>query len=342
MTHRTSLLKTYDRLVLTSFLETKMNLKFLKDQVLLIQIKQLVYCERQLLTKILHHLREVERRKLFSDLGYQSLFEYAVKELKYSEGQAGRRIQAMRLLKEFPEIESKIETGKLNLSNLSQAQSYFREVQKQLPQKQMSSAKKMKVLESLENKSARDGQKVLLQLQPQKTLPKERERIITETHTEVSFVITQELKNMIEELRSLLGSKGAKMSLAELVTYMTGVSIEKLKAKKFGKKRTQNRVTDKVLPSETSKTPASELHHSKNPRKILRAIQHKIWYRDKGKCTQCGSQRNLNIDHIKPVALGGDSQPENLRILCFHCNQRKAIKIFGVDSMRRHQIKNGL
>ncbi|NCN42230.1 hypothetical protein GW916_13385 [bacterium] len=103
-----------------------MNLKILKDGELLKQTKELVRNERQLLTQILQHLREVERRKLFSELGYQSLFEYAVKELNYSEGQAGRRIQAMRLLKELPQLESKIASGTLSLSNISQAQIYFR------------------------------------------------------------------------------------------------------------------------------------------------------------------------------------------------------------------------
>ncbi len=53
----------------------------LKDQELLNCTKTLVEKERQMLTEILYHLREVERRKLFCDLGYQSLFEYGVKEL---------------------------------------------------------------------------------------------------------------------------------------------------------------------------------------------------------------------------------------------------------------------
>ncbi|MCB9026576.1 MAG: hypothetical protein H6625_09690 [Bdellovibrionaceae bacterium] len=67
---------------------------------------------------------------MFLDLGYQSLFEYTVKELKYSEGQAGRRIQAMRLLKEIPEIEKKIESVALSLTSISQAKAFFREVKK--------------------------------------------------------------------------------------------------------------------------------------------------------------------------------------------------------------------
>src|SRR5690606_13611433 len=137
--------------------------------------KRLAQNERDLLTKILHHLREVERRKLFSDLGYKSLFEYAVHELKYSEGQAGRRIQAMRLIKEIPEIEEKVKDGTLSIGNLSQAQSYFREMKKTNEPPRI---QKAEVLKKLENKSAREGQKVLLQMQPEKPLPKEKQRVV--------------------------------------------------------------------------------------------------------------------------------------------------------------------
>ena len=102
-----------------------MKLYQINDRELLTQIKTMVQNERDLLVKILHHLREIERRRLFSDLGYKSLFEYAMCELKYSEGQAGRRIQAMRLLKDLPELEAKIATGALSLSHVQQAQSFF-------------------------------------------------------------------------------------------------------------------------------------------------------------------------------------------------------------------------
>ncbi|MCB9025951.1 MAG: HNH endonuclease [Bdellovibrionaceae bacterium] len=233
---------------------TTLNLKHLKDHELLTQTLNLVQKERHMLTQVLHHLKEVERRRLFSDLGYQSLFEYAVKELKYSEGQAGRRIQAMRLLKELPEIEKKIESGALSLTNISQAQAYFREVKKSVKlieytksaatktesNKILKASDKVKILENLENKSTREGQKILLQMLPEIALPKEKERILSDHHTEIRFVINQELKNRLAELRSLLGAKGATMNMAELIEYMTKTSIEAIKIKKFGKKRVLN------------------------------------------------------------------------------------------------------
>ncbi len=347
-----------------------MNLKHLKDSELLSQTKQLVQTERELLTKVLHHLREVERRKLFSDLGYQSLFEYAVKDLKYSEGQAGRRIQAMRLIKEIPELEKKIESGHLSLSNISQAQTYFRESQKASPELKINSSEKLRVLESLENKSAREAQKVLISLQPHTALPRERERVLDDTHTEVRFVMTEDLKNQLEELRSLLGSNGATMSLADLIQQMTKISIRELKIKRFGKKRSQAQTQGETkaqtasipngsknsissdqssscpdhlvpqcisTPKSSRATPTSELRCSKNLRTIPVAVQYEVWNRDQGKCRICGARRHLNFDHIQPAALGGQSGSDNLRLLCFHCNQRQAIKIFGIDRLDRGQ-----
>ena len=67
-----------------------MSPKSLSDRELLRQTQELVQRERALLSEILQHLKEVERRKLYSDLGYGSLFEYCLRELKYSEGQGGR------------------------------------------------------------------------------------------------------------------------------------------------------------------------------------------------------------------------------------------------------------
>src|ERR1700679_3901741 len=107
------------------------HLKALLDHELLISTKVLVQKERAVTMEVLRHLQEIERRKLYCKYG--SLFDYAVHELGYSEAAAGRRIQAMRLMTEIPEIESKIESGALNLSNICQAQGFFRDIKKTQP-----------------------------------------------------------------------------------------------------------------------------------------------------------------------------------------------------------------
>ena len=313
-----------------------MNLSQLKDREILLQLKILVQNERELLTSILHHLREVERRRLFSDLKYSSLFEYAMKELKYSEAQAVRRIGAMRLLKELPQVEEKIQDGSLNLSNLCQAQTYFRNSDKKSKAEKsplLSAEKKIEVLELLENKSTREGERFLLSLQPEGFLPPEKERVLTPTHSEIRFTMDEELKKNLEQVRSLLGLKGLGMSFAELANEMALMCVQLLKQKTFGKKRVQQTSivnTEKSSEnSEWAQNAPSAPKVAMKPKTISKALKFRVWQRDKGKCTQCSGTRNLNYDHIQPKALGGENSFENLRLLCFHCNQRRATKTFG-------------
>lgn len=276
----------------------------------------------------------MERRRLFSSLGYKSLFEYCVKELKYTEGQAGRRIQAMRLLKELPEIEGKIEKGEISLSNLSKAQSYFKEAKRLqvkrdvadsssiglssgISEEELNRSFKLKVLKDLENKSSREGEKYLLKLLPEKPLPREKERILKDNKTEVKFIMSEELRAKLEEVRSLLGLKGLGLSFSEVLEEMAKLSLESLKIKKFGKKRVLLEKSGERRSKRIKKnTPAPELRCGKeeanekkaqnHQRYISKSVKHKVWSRDQGKCTNCQSQINLNYDHIKPLALGGE------------------------------------
>jgi hypothetical protein len=285
-----------------------------------------------LVVKILQHLREIERRRLYADLGYSSLFDYTVRELGFSEGQANRRITAMRMMKDLPEMEAKIAAGTLTLSNVQQAQTLIREMEKASPESKLCKEQKLAILAKVECKSVREAQKELVSISPSLAMPRERERVVTEDITEVRFLMTESLKAKLEELRSLLGSDGATMSYAELFDTMTDLSIAAVKAKKFGKKRSTEVPpdpeidTDVASPS-TSKAPKAPV--SENPRYVPKAIKHEVWKRDRGCCTNCGSRKHLNYDHIQPVALGGLSSVDNLRLLCFGCNQRASVNIFG-------------
>jgi hypothetical protein len=196
--------------------------KSLKDAELLVNTQSLVQKERTVTLDILRHLQEVERRKLYCDvrrraplaaeamdtdcpersdgngsappsLNYGSLFDYAVGELGYSEGAAARRIQAMRLMTEIPEVAPKIESGALNLSTICQAQNFFRDLGKAEPERVFRKEDKREVLAQLEQKSAREGQRILLAMGGPAALPRERERAVSPAHTEVRFLVTTEL-----------------------------------------------------------------------------------------------------------------------------------------------------
>ena len=96
-------------------------LKLTNDE-LLAKAKKLVQQERVILVEILHHLLMINDKKLYLQMGFKSLFDFCTKELGYSEAAAYRRIQAMKLLKEVPEVKQKVLSGSVNLTHLAQVQ----------------------------------------------------------------------------------------------------------------------------------------------------------------------------------------------------------------------------
>lgn len=118
----------------------------------------LVAQEKEILSQVLWHLREIDNRKLYCDAKCGSLFDYCVKVLKYSEGQASRRVSACRLLKELPEINEQIKNGDLNLTQLNQAKSFFNDENIKDP------IKKKKILKRLAGKTTRETERILWEL----------------------------------------------------------------------------------------------------------------------------------------------------------------------------------
>jgi hypothetical protein len=79
-----------------------------------------------------------------------------------------------------------------------------------------------------------------------------------------------------------------------------------------------------------------------NARTIPVAVRRAVWERDGGACTftsddgrRCGSAWMLELDHIQPVALGGASTIDNLRVRCRGHNVLYAEGWFGREHMER-------
>lgn len=263
-----------------------MNLHHLTDKILLEDAKKLASAERELTIKILHHLKEIERRKLYSDLGFSSLYEYCVKELKYTEASAQRRIVAARLLQEIPAIETKIESGALNLTNVASLVHFFRE------ENIDDSKVKFDFIKKVEGLSTRECDLKLLQLSDK---PLEKKHCLW---------ITDSVMEKLKEYRNLKGTSDSWDEIISEVTVNSIAELEKIKFKLVKNPRPQ-------VISE-SRTPTA-------------SVKREVYLRDQ-KCVKCGSKRSLHYDHKLPYALGGKSTPQNIRLLCFNCNQRERIR----------------
>jgi hypothetical protein len=278
-----------------------MNLKHLTDQSLLEETKILTRAEREITSKLLHHLKEVERRKLFSDLKYGSMTDYLVKELGYSHAAAQRRIQASRMLIQLPEIEEKINKGILNLTNINQAASFFKS------QKIFEPEKKRKILKKLENKTSREAEITLLKLLPEKPLPKETRIPITPEFTQLKINVSESTLKLLESTKSLMGCYTIN---DEYLKKLAEHALANITHKKFKSRVTFQNPSSRTLTNQTKR---------------------EVYEKCRGVCEKCGGLFLLQFDHIEAFGLGGKTETQNLRLLCFHCNQRARIKTYNQD-----------
>ena len=97
----------------------------LGDQQLLEQTRRLAANQRCIEVHILDHLDEIDRRGLALRRGFSSLFDYAVRELRFTDAAAQRRIQAMRLCRRHGWVRASLQSGELSMTAAAQLETTF-------------------------------------------------------------------------------------------------------------------------------------------------------------------------------------------------------------------------
>jgi len=198
-------------------------------QSLHFQLSDLVKSERKITHEILLCIQQIDQTKAYAELGYPSLFEYLVKEQKYSEGAAQRRISAARLLVEIPEIEKKVQEGNLNLTQLSKLATATKQDQKATGKK-VSTEQKRDLLEQMENKTGFETEQLLNQnfecnLKPKKEITPRKQAY------DLYLKLTPEQYEKLKKAQSLLSHIVYDGGFADIIE----VLCEKFIQKKEGK-----------------------------------------------------------------------------------------------------------
>jgi hypothetical protein len=334
---------------------------------------------------VVAHIAEFDARRLYAAEGYPSMYQFCLRELRFSEDAAYKRIHAARLARAFPVIFEMLADGRLHLSAVVMLYAHRtcsfmdeliqdavhktrREIELMLAERfpspdlpvrvralgmpVMKPAEPSPPLPLAENRdpdpvqntppahpeslnSAPLAQPVETQgpqLAPGRVAGPERPRVapIAPERYAVQFTASARTLEFIERAGQLLGRSVNSNDLDEALAQGLEALVASIEKRRF---------------AATSKPRAQR--KASQGRRIPAALKREVWKRDQGQCTfvaengrVCGSRTALEIDHIQPVAKGGRTALDNLRLLCRAHNQYEAENAFGAGFMREVLERN--
>jgi hypothetical protein len=271
------------------------SLAHLTDQALHADFCQLAKSEREILSQVLRHIQEVHKRKLFSTLGYNSLFDYLTRGLKYSEGSAQRRISAARLASEVPEVLDFLQEGSLTLAQTGLVQSLSQTTTAEV---------KVQILQEIKNKDIKQTERIL----------ETNQHIKDEKKKNFKLEVDEEIMELLKELNHFSNLQDQKTQLKKALKN----EIERRKKVKF-----KTLGTKEINQMQRSEKAEKLSQSAAIPSEVKRLVAQ----RDHQRCSNCGSRHQLQFDHRFPRSMGGKNTAENIRLLCFHCNQRARLEM---------------
>jgi len=254
--------------------------------------------------ELLEILQKMDQKKGFIQLGYSSLFVYAVEALKLSEANASNFIAVARKAREIPALKSEIEKGTITVSKARKITPVLnKENQTQWLQKASSLPTR-----KLEQEVAK--------VAPE-TAVRERAKYVAENRLELKIGVSEALMKKLRRAQDLVSNSLRKPArLEETLEQILNLYLEKKdpvqKAKRVSAKQ-------KIKSNRVSRD--TELGTNRKP--IPAPVQHTVHQRDQGKCqfklpddSMCGQSRWTHFHHVKPVSMGGENTVKNLIKLC--------------------------
>ena len=314
------------------------SLKHLRDEAILRRLAELAACERQNTALLLAHLAEVEERQLHLRAGYDSMKAYCVGELCFSDDAAAKRISAAHVARRYPALFEAVADGRVHLTGIGPIAASLTTANCE----EMIAAGECKTVAQIreylvsrypqaEELRFDDGVQVVAAQQPDAIgqvskpvqSPAPRVAPLSPERYSVQVTIARATYDKLRRAQDLLGHAMSGRDVSEVLDRALDALVEKLEKRKVG------------VGTRKAQRPAG-------PGTIPAHVKRAVWERDGGRCSlvgdggrRCGSTARLEFDHIEPVALGGASTAENVRLLCRVHNQFAADQAFGREFMGR-------
>ena len=311
-------------------MSNEQQLNDLSNQELFSTLATLRSDENKAIADIVLYLSEIDRRGVYRDAGFSSLFTFCTDRLGYSEAGAGRRVRAARCLAKSPEIYSQLKSSAITLCSLSEVATVFTTENQEL------------VLTAIQGASKREAQAIAQSFGAAK--PAKRSTIrakkvlvtppvefgnaastppVAEPRYSFSFEVSQEVMDLYTEVRATIGHAKPEEVFEKALKHFIAQ-----------KKQVPRVLSAKVIVKQDRQVaPKSRAVALNTRRAVLERDNYQCSY-----CaadgTQCRERVGLEIDHIQPYALGGTHEMENLRVLCKAHNGVYAEQVFGRDFIR--------
>ena len=310
---------------------------------------------------MLADLGEVEERKLYVPAAYPSMHLYCVHELHMSEETAWKRLRAARAARQFPAIFPALADGRVHLTAVVLLAPHLTadtadellaaathrsksEIERLLAERSpkpdvATSLRPIAPAGATDEPALRSLDATEFPLSPGTVVPSigpngamQMEPLPARTRLHplspgkyaVEFTLDESMYEDLLAVQALLGHvlpSGDVKEVFRRVLQDQRKALEKQKFAKCDRPRAQRGVA--------------------KGRHIPAAVKRAVSERDGDQCTfvsekgkRCESRTRLELDHIEPIARGGESTTDNLRLRCRAHNQYAAECTFGAEFMR--------
>ena len=281
----------------------------LSNQALLEETARLANAARHTVAKLIAALAEVDARKLWADVGCSSLYTYCTQMLGFSEQEAYLRMEAARVVRQFPVVLEMLADGEITLTNVG------------LLKPHLTKENHVQLLETARGKSKREVARQVAALSdaPERAIPSWITPL-SEDRFWISFEIGHQTYERLQRATDLLRYTVPDGNLGKVFDRALVSLLRDLQRSKFA-------ATD---------APRGDFVSESDSRYIAASVRRRVWNRDGGRCAfvgthgRCTETAFLEFHHLKPFACGGKSTVDNLQLRCRAHNQREAELFFGM------------
>ena len=332
----------------------------LTDATLLQELDQTARRSRETTAMLLAQMGEVDERRAYLPRAYPSMHAYCVGHLHFSEDSAWKRIQAARGVRAVPAMLDAIADGRLHLSAVIALAPH---VTRENAAERIAAASHRTLAEVRglvtawsASETGVDGAPLLEalaagasvlanftkmspELDSNPVTPEElsvrpnlgTETVLAPTRRPVTHLFDDETLALLEELRNLLAHQVPSGDPAEVLKLCMREKLTRIQRRRCGAS-----ADARAHHVAAARMPLADARH------IPGEVRREVWDRDAGACTfesdrghRCGSRRFVEFDHVIPIARGGVSTADNLRLRCRAHNQFEARRVFGDGFMER-------